>query len=67
MFQFLFLWLISFCDQIGPNYRTDHYRHAVSYFRSLEITASVLFVYLFIKAYVVVTHLNCIDLSVQFK
>ena len=27
----------------------------------------VLFVYLFIMAYVVYTHLNCIDLSMQFK
>ena len=33
----------------------------------MQITASVLFVYFFIKAYVVGTHLNCIDLSIQFK
>ena len=33
----------------------------------IQITASVLFVYFFIKAYVVGTHLNCIDLSMQFK
>ena len=40
---------------------------AVEKFRSLQITASVLFLYFFIKAYVVGTHLNCIDLSMQFK
>ena len=32
-------------------------------FRSLQITASVLFVYFFMKAYVVGTHLNCIDVN----
>ena len=40
---------------------------AVKKFRSLQITASVLFLYFFIKAYVVGTHLNYIDLSMQFK
>ena len=39
----------------------------VKQFRNLQITASVLFVYFFIKAYAVDTHLNCIDLSMQFK
>ena len=39
----------------------------VKQFRSLQITASVLFVYFFIKAYVVGTHLNFIDLLMQFK
>ena len=33
----------------------------------LQITACVVFIYFFIKAYVVGTHLNCIDLSMQFK
>ena len=42
-------------------------KHAVKQFRSLQITASVLFVYLFTNAYVVGTHLNCIDVSMQFK
>ena len=32
-----------------------------------QITASVFSLYLFIKAYVVGTHLDCIDLSMQFK
>ena len=52
---------------IRPNYRTYSYKHTVKQFGSLQITASVLFVYLFIQAYVVGTHLNCIDLSMQFK
>ena len=42
-------------------------KRTVEKFRSLKITASVLFLYFFIKAYVVGTHLNCIDLSMQFK
>ena len=53
--------------RIRSNYRTYHYKRTVKKFRSLQITASVLFLYFFIKAYVVVTHLNCIDLSMQFK
>ena len=32
-----------------------------------QIRGSVLFVYFFIMAYVVGTHLNCINLSMQFK
>ena len=43
--------------RIWSNYRT------VKQFHSLH----VLFVYLFIKAYVVSTHLNCINLLMQFK
>ena len=39
----------------------------VKKFHNLQITASVLFLYFFIKEYVVGTHLNCIDLSMQFK
>ena len=42
-------------------------KHTVKQLLSPQITASVLFVYFFIKAYVVGTHLNCIDLSMQFK
>ena len=53
--------------RIRPNYRTYPYKRSVKQFRSLQITASVLFVYFFIKAYVVGTHVNCIDLSMQFK
>ena len=34
---------------------------------SLQITASVLFVYFFIKAYVVGTHLNCIIDAIQMS
>ena len=33
----------------------------------LRLQAVYFFVYFFIKAYVVGTHLNCIDLSMQFK
>ena len=52
-------------DLINPTYS---YKHTVKPFRSNQITASVLFVYFFIKAYLVGTHLNCIDLkSMQFK
>ena len=51
---------------IRPNYHTYSYKRIVKQFCSLQITASVLFVYFFIKAYVVGTHMNCIDLSMQF-
>ena len=44
---------------IRPNYRTYSYKRTVKQFHSLQIIASVLFVYFFIKAYVVGTHLNC--------
>ena len=53
--------------RIRSNYRTYPYKRTVKKFRSLQITASVLFLYFFIKAYVVGTHLNCTDLSMQFK
>ena len=52
---------------IRPNYRTYPYKRTVKQFRSFQITARVLFVYFCIKTYVVCTHLNCIDLSMQFK
>ena len=39
----------------------------VKQLHSLQITASLFFVYFFIKEYVVGTHLKCIDLSMQFK
>ena len=52
---------------IWPNYCTYPYKHTVKQFCSLQITASVLFVYLVIKAYVVGTHLGCTDLLMQFK
>ena len=55
---------INYC--ILPNYCTYSYKRTVKQFHNLQITASVLFVYFFIKAYVVGTHLNCIDLM-QFK
>ena len=41
------------------------YKRTVKQFRTLRITASVLFGYFFIKAYAVGTHLNCIDLYPQ--
>ena len=50
-----------------PNYHTYSYKRTVKQFLSLQITASVIFVYFFIKAYVVGTHLNCINLPMQFK
>ena len=53
--------------RIRPNYLTYPYKRTVKKFRSLQITANVLFLYFFIKACVVGTHLNCIDLSMQFK
>ena len=53
--------------RIQPNYRTYCYKCTVKQLPSLQITATVLFVYFFMKAYVVGTHLNCIDLSMQFK
>ena len=58
---------MDFNNRIRSTYRTYPYKRTVKQFRSLQITASVLFVYFFVKAYVVGTHLNCIDLSMQFK
>ena len=52
---------------IQPNYCTYPYKRTVKQFQSLQIIASVLYVYFFIKAYVVDTHLNCVDKSMQFK
>ena len=45
----------------------DPYKHTVKQFCSLLITTRVPYVYLFLKAYVVGTHLNCIHLSMQFN
>ena len=42
--------------RIRSNYRTYPYKRTVKQFRTLRITASVLFGYLFIKAYAVGTH-----------
>ena len=53
--------------RIRSNYRTYPYKRTVKKFRSLQITASVIFLYFFLKAYVVGTHLNFFDLSMQFK
>ena len=53
--------------RIRSNYRTYPYKRTIKKFRSLQITASVIFLYFFLKAYVVGTHLNCIDLLMQFK
>ena len=52
---------------IQPNYRTYSYNRTLKQFRNLQITASVLFVYFFIKAYVVGTHLNCIIDAIQMS
>ena len=51
--------------RIRPNYRTYPYKRTVKKFRSPQITDSVIFLYFFLKAYVVGTPLNC--LSMQFK
>ena len=51
---------------IRSNYRTYPYKRRVKKFCSLQITASALFLYFFIKAYVVGTHMNCINLLMQF-
>ena len=48
---------------IQPIYPMCPYKRTVKQIHRLWITVSVLFVYFFIKAYVVGTHLNCIDLS----
>ena len=72
-FVYLFITLLMLLNitfwndlyRIWPNYRTYPYKGTLKYFRSLQITASVLFVHFFIKADVVGTHLNCINLSMQ--
>ena len=53
--------------RIRPNYRTYPYKRTVKKFRSLQITASVIFLYFFLKAYVVGTHLNCIVDVIQMS
>ena len=53
--------------RIRSNYRTYPYKRTLMKFRSFQITVSVLFIYFFTKAYIVGSHLNCIDLSMQFK
>ena len=55
-----------FSYRIRSNYRIYPYKRTVKQFRILQIKASVFFVY-FKKAYVVGTHLNCINLLMQFK
>ena len=52
---------------IQPIYHTYPSKSTVKQFHSLQIIASVLIGFFFINAYVVGTHLNCIDLSMQFK
>ena len=52
--------------RIRSNYCTYPYKRTVKKFHSLQITASVIFLYFLLKAYVVGTHLNCIK-SMQFK
>ena len=51
---------------IHPNSRTYPCKCTVKQFCNLQITTCVLFVY-FIKAYVVGTHLNSINLTMQFS
>ena len=58
-------YMFSYC--IRSNYRTYPYKRTVKKFRSLQITARIIFLYVILKAYVVGTHLNCIDLSMQFR
>ena len=52
---------------IHPNYHTYSYKPTVNQFSSLQITASVLFVYFYVKAYVLGTTLKCTNLSMQLK
>ena len=52
---------------ICPNYCTYPYKRKVKQFRSFQITARVFFVYFLIKAYVVGTNSNCINLSMQMS
>ena len=52
--------------RIRPNYRTYSYKRTVKQFHSLQITASVLYVYFFIKAYVVGTHLKWVPTTYAF-
>ena len=58
---------VSIIYRIRSNYGTYPYKRTVKKFRSFQMAVSIPFVYFFIKAYVVGTHLNCIDLSMQFK
>ena len=51
---------------IQPNYHTYPYKCTVKQFHSLQITACVLFVYFYIKTYIVGTHLNCIGNSNEY-
>ena len=52
--------------RIWPIYRIYPYKRTVKHFCSLPITASVLFVNFFVKAYVVGTYLKCMGLSTLF-
>ena len=45
--------------RIRSNYRTYPYKRTVKKFRSLQITASVIFLYFFLKAYVVCNSNEC--------
>ena len=52
---------------IQPNYPTYPYKHTVKQFRYVfRLQPVYFFVYFLIKAYVMGTHLNCINLM-QFK
>ena len=61
------LWNHFSIYRIQSNYRTYPYKRTVKQFCCLWITVGVLFVYIFIKAHVVGTHLNCMDLLMQCK
>ena len=50
-----------------PIYHTYTHKQTAKRFRSLQITTSALFVYFFMKAYVVGIRLNCIDLSMKLE
>ena len=67
LIKMIYYSIVSKEYHIRPNYCIYPYKHTVKQFSSLQITASVLFVYFFIKAYVVGTNLNCINLLMQFK
>ena len=69
LYCFFFFFFFSVKYRIRPNYRTYPYKRTVKQFRNLQMTDSVIFVYFFIKAFVVIccdTYLNCTD-KMQFK
>ena len=60
----------KYCDltyNIWPNYRTYPYKHTVKWFSCLQIVYIYIRYFFFKKAYVVGTHLNCLNLMSTHK